>query len=483
MILRNIKYDFLAVLIGKLLQVIIMIISIKISTSLLNPNELGKVYLFMAIYTFFVLLLISPFGQYINRNTHKWHSNGLLLDIIKIYIIYVLIISSLSVAIGFVLNSLNMLQDINLYTFLILLFLFILFLTLNQTILPTLNMLFYRLSFIILTVATSLGIVIFGYLFIKMFGNTAENWLFGTVLSNAIFMIVGFFILKNKLNKNTFGALYVIRRITIKNFKSMLYFVLPLSIATFFMWLQNSGYRILIEHNIGLSFLGFLGTGFSISAQIASTLESIVMEYLYPIYYKKITSQKIEDRKKAIDNLINKVLPIYFMLAIFVSFFAKYIVEILVDKKYYSVYAFVVIGIWVEFFRMSTNLFGNISKSEMNTRKFMVPYIIGSLISIFLVYLASLNDDYEIYLPISLLMGGFLTMMAMCIFMKKLIAFSINFKLLFLSFLISIPYIGIYFFTFKTNLLLNLLIVGSFGIYFIGTIYFIYKRGLLNGNS
>ena len=477
------KSDFLIILVGKLLQVVLMIFAIRISTTLLEPKEMGNIYIFTTIYTFFVLSLISPFGQYINRHTHKWHQNKSLLDNLGLYGLYLITISIFSVLVGLLLYNFGVSQGMELSFFLSLLFLFIFFMTLNQTILPILNMLHYRLSFTILTVLTTFGVILFGYLFVKLFGSSAVNWLFGTVVSNIIFMVIGFFVLKNRLNENFHGFFHSIKKITQKKLKSILVFVLPLSVATLFMWLQNSGYRILIEQKIGLEFLGLLGVGLAVSGQIASTIESIVMQYFHPIYYEQITNATIEERKKAIENLINKVLPIYFMLAILITFLAKYVVEILVDEKYYGVYVFTVFGIWIEFFRMSSNLFGNISQSEMNTKKFMIPYIVGSLVTIFLVYLSCLQADYSFYLPISLLVGGLFTMLVMYISMKKLIDFKIDFRLIFLSFLISIPYISIYFLHFQTSLFLNLLIVGSFGLYFLGTIYFIYKKGLSYGNS
>ncbi|MGJ0338331.1 hypothetical protein [Aliarcobacter cryaerophilus] len=465
------------------MQVILMIVAIRVSTALLEPKEMGNIYIFTTIYTFFVLLLISPFGQYINRHTHQWHEQKSLLDNLGLYSLYLIIISIFSVIVGFLLYSFGVSQEIELEYFLSLLFLFILFMTLNQTLLPLLNMLHYRLSFTVLTVITSFGIILFGYLFVKIFGNSAENWLLGTVVSNTIFMIMGFFLLRNRLNETFHGFSYSLRKITKEKIKSVLVFILPLSVATFFMWLQNSGYRILVEQNIGLEFLGFLGVGLAISGQVASTIESIVMQYFHPIYYKQITNATIQERKKAIESFINKALPIYFMLAIFLTFLAKYVVEILVDEKYYGVYIFTVFGIWIEFFRMSSNLFGNISQSEMNTKKFMTPYIIGSLVTIILVYFSSSKVDYEFYLPLALLIGGLFTMIVMYISMKKLIDFKIDFRLIFFSFLVSLPYFSTYLFNFETNLVLNLLVVGSFGIYFLGTIYFIYKKGLSYGNS
>lgn len=483
MTLTKAKSDFLIILIGKLLQVILLVVAIKISTTLLEPKEMGNIYIFTTIYTFFVLSLISPFGQYINRHTNQWYQEKSLLNNMGVYFLYLLSISLIAILIGYIMYHFGISRDIVLYFFLSLLFLFILFLTLNQTILPLLNMLHYRLSFTILTVLTAFGIIVFGYLFVNLFGNTAQNWLLGMVVSNIIFVIIGFYILKNRLNERFHGFSYTFRKITKEKIKSILIFILPLSIATFFMWLQNSGYRILIEQNISLEFLGFLGVGLSISGQIASTIESIVMQYFHPIYYQQITNATIEYRKKAIESLINKVLPIYLMLAIFLTFLAKYVVQILVDEKYHGVYVFTAFGIWIEFFRMSANLFGNISQSEMNTKKFMIPYIMGSLLTMFLVYLSTMSVEYKFYLPFALVIGGFITTIFMYFSMKKLINFKINFKLIFLSFLISIPYISIYFLDFQTNLLLNLLIVGSCGLYFLGTIYFIYKKGLSYGNS
>lgn len=484
MILTKQKSDFLIILLGKLLQVILMILAIRVSTSLLEPKEMGNIYLFTTIYTFFILSLISPFGQYINRYTHQWYQKKTLLNSLGIYLLYLVGASIFSVLIGIFLYHFGVFQDIELYSFLSLLFLFILFMTLNQTILPLLNMLHYRLSFTILTILTSFGIIVFGYFFIRLFGNTAENWLLGIVLSNIIVVVVGFFVLKNRLSERFNGFTYLFRKSKKKRLKSILVFVLPLSIATLFMWIQNSGYRIIIEQNIDLGFLGFLGVGLAISAQIGSVFESILTQYLSPIYYQKISIEKdIKYRTESFNWLINIKLPIYFLLALYVTCFAEYIVNLLVDEKYRAVYVYTIYGIWIEFFRMMTNVLYTVSLSELKMKKIMLPYLIGSFVTITLVYLFSLDANYEFYLPMGLLIGGFFTMTIMYISMKKLIDFRIDFRLIFLSFVLSIPYISIYFFNFQRGLFLNVLIVGSFGLYFLGTIYFIYKKGLSYGHS
>lgn len=93
-------------------------------------------------------------------------------------------------------------------------------------------------------------------------------------------MLSGFFV----LNEIFHGFFYSLRKIRKEKIKSILVFVLPLSVGTLFMW-------IIIEQNVGLEFLGFLGVG-----QIAATIESIVMQYFHPIYYQQMQHSKIEKK-------------------------------------------------------------------------------------------------------------------------------------------------------------------------------------------
>lgn len=477
--------DFLVIFIGKLIQVAIVIATIKISTMLLSPEEMGNIYLFLTVQTFFVLTFISPIGQYINRKTHSWEKEKSIVDNLSILIIYTLFISLFSVLVGYLIYSyFNVGNSFEIYIFLLLLFSFVFIVTLNQTFIPMLNLLHYRMNFTVLTILTSLFILFFGYLAIYIYVPKAEYWLFGILISNFLFAFYGYILIKKRTLNNFSGFKYIFNKLKCYDYNKLLLIVIPISIATLFMWLQNSGYRIIIEQKVGLEFLGFLGVGLAVSGQIASVFESILTQYLSPIYYQKISIQNdIQHRTESFNWLINIKLPMYFLLAIFVTFFAEYIVDLLVNEKYKEVYIYSIFGIWIEFFRMMTNILYSVSLSELKTKKIMLPYIIGSLVTIILVYFSSLQVNYELYLPIALLIGGILTMIVMYISMKKLIDFKIDFRLIFFSFLVSLPYFSTYLFNFETNLVLNLLVVGSFGLYFLGTIYFIYKKGLSYGNG
>jgi O-antigen/teichoic acid export membrane protein len=479
-----INKDFTIILFGKILQIAIMLIAIKVTTHYLNPKEMGHIYIIITISSLLMLAFFNPLGMYVHRKLNIWKEQKVLFNNVVIFSIIVLLVAMIGTLVIY-LYSIFIAKHVDFSTndFVLIIFGYSVVVFLSPFVAYVLNMLYYRISFTILTVLNAAWTLFFGYLFIQLFGYAAQNWLLGTLLSNSIFMFIGFVILRNKLQERFYGTYQNIKKISKSSIKTILVFVLPLSFATFFMWLQNSGYRILIEQNIGLEFLGFLGVGMVISGQIASTVESIMMQYFHPVYYKQITNTTLETRKLAIEMLISKVLPIYFMLAILLTFLAKYVVEILVDERYYEAYIFTAFGIWVEFFRMVTNLFGNVSQSEMNTKKFILPYIVGSLITIFLVYIASMGVEYKFYLPWALVIGGFFTMILMYFSMKKLIHFEINYKIVFLSFIVSVPYFSLYFFDFDSTLWVNLSVIFCFGLYFLGTIYLIYKKGLIYDHS
>ena len=477
--------DFFVIFFGKFIQVIIAIATIKISTALLPPKEMGSIYLFLTIQTFFVFTFISPLGQYTNRKTHNWNDNKTIIDNLFLLSVYILIIGIISIFVGYTLYYFfNVGGNITIKPFLLLLFGYTVLLSLNQTFIPMLNMLSFRMDFTILTILTSLGVLILGYLLINAYYPKAEVWLSAILLSNLIFAIFGYYLIKKRVNSKFSGFSNLLIKLKNYDFKSLIKILIPISIATLFMWLQNSGYRIIIEQKISLEYLGYLGVGLAVSSQIASIFESILTQYLAPIYYKKISNQtNIEDRTESFNWLLNIKLPMYFLLALYVTIFSEYLIDIVVDEEYKGVYIFTVFGIWIEFFRMMTNVLYSVSLSEFKTRKIILPYVVGSFTTIFLVYLSSGSLEYEFYLPIALVIGGIATMSLMYFEMKKLLNFTIDSKLFYISIFLSSVYCFIFIFNFDKSFINSMLIIFTSGIYFLGTIFLVYKKNFLYDNS
>ena len=80
-----INRELSVLIVGRVLQIIIALMAIKIATKFLQADELGNFYLLVSITGFFSLFMVNPIGQYINRRTHDWHKQKKLLNVFYLY--------------------------------------------------------------------------------------------------------------------------------------------------------------------------------------------------------------------------------------------------------------------------------------------------------------------------------------------------------------------------------------------------------------
>lgn len=476
--IQKINKELAILMIGRSIQILIMLVSIKLSTSLLNPAEMGNLYLIVSICSFFGFFFINPIGQYVNRKTHEWHQNGLLLNKLFNYNYYIIFASALSFFVVIALHYFGIANSMNYNLLIIFIPLYVFFNTWNQTIVPIINMLEHRVCFTVLTILTLILTLFFSYFMVNLFGKVGLLWFSGQIVGLGMIAIVALvYFLKTIENK--FSITVAHNDISIINLKHILIFALPLSIGVLFLWMQNQSYRLIIEKYIGAEFLGHFGVGLAIAMAISTSFETIVMQFLYPKLYKHMNDRS---RFEVIfSDVINLIIPIYLLLAIFVSFMAIYLTTILVDAKYASSFIFVIFGIWIEFFRMSAGLISTIAHSQMQTKTLIVPYTVGGIFVVLGTYLASQNHLYSILIPIVLITGSFFTFITMLYVMNQLVILNFrkqNFTYLFPYILGFLPIIFSYYFF--NSIVFSLIMTTVFGIYFLFALYKIINLKVLS---
>jgi len=337
------------------------------------------------------------------------------------------------------------------------------------------NMLGGRVTFVLFTLSSQLLFLALAYLLINIFGAFGVFWFLGQVIAFGIVAIIAiiFFI---KQIQNNFDFTLAHKMINIENLKEVLKFSAPLSIGVLFFWVQTQSYGIIIEKYIGSEFLGYFGVGMAIALAISSAFETVIMQYLYPQMYK---SMKDENKFSIMmSNILNLIIPIYFLLAIFVSIFAVYIMTILVDIKYYDSYIYTVFGVWISFFRMSSNMLANIAHATLKTKELIYPYITGGIIAVIGVTLSTNSEHYKLYIPLSLLLAGIISFVFMYIKMNRLVGIDLNIKNVFLIILYSTPLLlGFLFYNYSNNIFYSFFVVGIFGLYFLYILYMLIKKG------
>ncbi len=475
--------NFLIIAIGRVLQIGISLFSSRISTTLLDSSELGLVYLINAIVAFFCLFFLNPVDRFILRKLNQWDQERALLNNLLVYAIFLFGICLISTGVVWIIDHVFHFKGfVSLPLFIATIALSIYFSEWNTTLTWILNMLNHRMSatlFVIFTQALGLAVAVF---LLHFWDISGIYWLLGTIISQCFISIL-IFIYLYRLIKQPIHLFKRLKKVKRSGLKDILVFTVPLSVATLFMWIQNQSYRLVIEQQLGLDFLGFLGVGLGLAMSISLAFESVIQQYYYPIFYKGINQANSEGKKEVISNMISLTIPFYLSLCIFVSCFSEFIITVLVNSKFYGAFSYLTFGIWVEFCRMATSIISNIAHSEMRTKQLILPYVFGGLVTIIGVYVASTLISYTFWIPIALVIGGATTLLAMVIQMRKLIHFRLNANRLFTCLLFSIPFgLRIFFIDFATKFIPSLLILGSFGIYFIISQYFLLKKHLIIDN-
>ena len=101
------KADLLLLIGGRICAALIALFVLRAATTLLVPEEYGKLSLLVVLQMFCGLILINPVGQYINLHTHAWWDDGSLLPRLKKYRNYVLGVSCIGALVTFAVGIRN----------------------------------------------------------------------------------------------------------------------------------------------------------------------------------------------------------------------------------------------------------------------------------------------------------------------------------------------------------------------------------------
>lgn len=452
--------DLVVITLGRIIQAVIALASIRLMTTFLSKEQVGYQYLITAIFGYFSLVFINPIGMYFNRQIHSLHRSGQLFGFLKALNTYFLLVSSLTLLmLIIVILKFHPDYGVESWQFILLVMLNTFFGTWFYTLCPSLNMLEKRMPFVAITLITQLlglGLSIFFVLYLK---NSAFWWLLGTLVSQIFGTIISFYQFRKIIKDEPFQKLEISKILN----RSVFHFCWPIAITTFFMWLQTQSYRLVVESKVGAEDLAHIAIGIGIATSFFGLGESIVSQYLMPRFYSAISSGHKKLRADAWNQQFEASFICYLTILALVLITAKPLLLILVDHKFSNVVEVVRLGALIEFFRVLTNSIGSIAHSELQTRKSILPYAVGgtTVILILLMGGETLFRNPLYMVPATLALGGLACLGIMWKKMKSLLEIITPVRLLLKSLIVILPMFGIVYFADNTESILGALLTLS----------------------
>ncbi len=399
-------------------------------TSFLEPKDYGIYALLVAFQGFCGLFLINPIGQHINRHTHAWWDDGTLLKRLVGYNTYILVVSvgiAMVVALWWLsypstdknITSLQAALAVSAMVY---------FGTWNGTFVYILNMLGFRGGSVAwMTVSATVGLIFSTILAYQY--HTAMSWVLGQALGMAVGSTGAGVMLRRHQAARSLVPNSTNELATLLNRQTILTYCLPLAAATGFMWLQNTGYRFWIGGVWGVSELGILAIGLSISSQLWSIIETLLMQFLNPYFFRHITAAKTDSQTSVVlSDMVNVMWPLYAVFAGFNIFFASSLLVVLTDERYHAAAAFVMLSAFIEFARCTTNLWSLAAQVQRRTTKIILPYGLGALV----VWIGALGVSYFDsnlkILALTLVISGVVTCATMVVLMQPMLPVELDMR-------------------------------------------------------
>ena len=406
---------------GRLAAALMALVTIRAVTTFLTPEQYGALALLIAVQTFCGFFLVNPVGQHINLHTHAWWDDGTLMARLKSYRRYIFAVSLVGCVV--VIGMGRHLSVEQVLWSAVAMFVMVVAGTWNATLISLLNMVGFRAASILWTIITgAVGLV--GSILLCIWFPSAIAWFAGQALGMTAGALGARYVLRKQATQLNFSqtALPLLDR------NAILTYCLPLALATGLMWLQLSGYRCLIEVYWGLAQLGLVAIGLNLAGQVWSLAESLAMQFLNPLFYRRISEhENLVEVELAFSDLLNTLVPVYFVLAGSLVLGAPYLLKILVAPKFQDAIVFVMLGSGIELCRVLGNILSNAAHARRKTISLALPYAAGAIVSLVLIYIVAVCQMGVMWAGAALIIGAMAMLMVMWFGMRRQVNFKIDF--------------------------------------------------------
>ena len=367
---------------GNAAQFILLLLIMRLVTGYLPPEEMGRLSLITAATAFFALFLVNPVGMFINRRVHAWDTLGRARYYLKLHWIYLLVVGVVAAASLAALNRIHAFGvQFNTAWLLILVCGSLLFNTVNQTAIPSLNLLEFRGRFVALTLATIGSGLLSALLLVRTFDPIAEYWLLGLLIGQAVFALIGVKLFFDKLQPVT-----PVQAPSGAHLKLLFRFAWPVAISVGFNWLQTQGYRFFVADSLGLAALGLFVAGYGISAGLMAAFESVLTTYFQPKFYKRVSNNNLAEQSLAWNDYAGAILPSLMLVTFLLAGLAPELTRFMVGPAYQSASQYVIWGVLAEGARVLAGVYSMSAHAKMKTRLLVVPNFLGAVICIALIW-------------------------------------------------------------------------------------------------
>lgn len=398
-------WELAIVIIGRLFQIALGILRLRLLSTFLPTQELGYFYVMAAIASGLSLVFLNPVGMYAARKANEWRREAHLTTASIGLGYYSLGLLSFSLISAFTADHFNSFSQQNAGTlFAIAVALEVAVTGLGQLLIGILNIVGNRISLVLVSVATQVLGLTLSILFVSSVDANAPLWIIGSSLGNIAATFICFGLFYKIDNRPQLRFTCALNPSTIRQIAT---FGGPIIVATLLMWLQSQGYRLLTERWYGREWLAHISLGVGAAQGIFVASEAFALQFFYPHLYKTLDNLHTESGKARWKDLSGLIFGFYFLLFVSCMLLAPELVAILLPPKYQDLVPLFIGGLGIELTRVLFNVFYTSTHHDWRPQRSLPPLIATSAVTFCLLILQRhLQDESQIHTTIILVFGG-----------------------------------------------------------------------------
>ena len=383
--------DIIILGLGRALQVLAGLITIKTATTVLSPGEVGSMNQLMSLAILGTSALLMPMTAYIGRGCLEWMDAGILSQRLGSYLLIILAVALACGSVAWAIQTQLMVVSgmapvwvgglVVLYT---------VGFALHTMGSSGLNLIGHRFLYVLFVNMAAWGGLLLAIWWSKQ-DASPELWLlgifFGFLLSSLSYVL---------LDRYARGAVPVsasrLPDVLPFDWKTMSMFVGPQAIAFLFFWIQTQSYRFVLSWVTDITTVGLFAAGYMICSVPMQTFESLFNEFYSPTMFRALKGQNIEGIARAWNDYAAAYIPAVILFGAFLIGNATFLVKLLLGEQFQVIASILIWPALTETFRAISSTLHQLGLAKVDMTVNILPVMIGALVAPTLVYLLAPSE-------------------------------------------------------------------------------------------
>ncbi len=383
--------DIIILALGRALQVLAGLITIKTATTVLSPGEVGSMNQLMSLAILGTSALLMPMTAYIGRGCLEWMNAGILSQRLGSYL---LIILAVALACGSVVwaiqTQLMVVSGITPVWVAGLVVLFTVGFSLYTMGSSGLNLIGHRFLYVLFVNIAAWGGLLFALWWSKQ-DASPEIWLLG-IFCGFLLSSLSYVLLDRYAREAVSVNASQLPDVLPFDWQRISIFVAPQAIAFLFFWIQTQSYRFVLSWVADITTVGLFAAGYMICSVPMQTFENLFNEYYSPTLFRSLKGQDREGIAQAWNAYASAYIPAVILFGAFLVGNAAFMVKLLLGEQFQTIASILIWPALTETFRALSSTLHQLGLAKIDMTVNIVPVVLGALVAPTLVYLLAPSE-------------------------------------------------------------------------------------------